>query len=83
MYPAGINDNSRVMGEIVYTNFGYGKIVKYESSIAPEPQPKEQLEIRNIESITSLPSEPPAINTNPDKIAKVEFTWGGIGYLPV
>lgn len=75
------------MSDLVYTQFGYGKVETPSKPKVPESKVQKDQD-------QPKPEEPqkPEIQTTPedntqesseDKIVKVAFKWGGSGFLPV
>ena len=73
------------MDEIVYTEYGYGRIVvageKGKSKEAKENEKKEPK--ISPENGTGKPIEEKLIVEEPTSILKVSFKWGGYGFLQV
>jgi hypothetical protein len=75
------------MSDLVYTQFGYGKV-------ETQSQPKTIEVIVQADQAKPIPEEPAILeiqapaeeiteDVSPEKIVKVVFKWGGFGYLPV
>jgi hypothetical protein len=75
------------MSELVYTMFGYGRL---DSSAQLKPADSEiskELSAEKSEDGSKLATEDKKVQntqeTIPERIVKVTFKWGSIGYLPV
>lgn len=75
------------MSDLVYTQFGYGKIEAPSQPKSPEAvAQKDQAQPQPAELIKEAIEPPKEENTQevpPEKMVKVALKWGGTGYLPV
>jgi hypothetical protein len=72
------------MSEIVYTAFGYGRIVITDPLNGLEPLlTKEKSMLTPLDEPEVKPAEISDVPIDEDIIHKVAFKWGGQGYLPV
>jgi len=72
------------MSEIIYTAFGYGKIITADPLNGLEPLlTKEKSMLTPLDEPEVNPAEISETADDGDVIYKVDFRWGGQGYLPV